>query len=617
MSLVAPVGASWRTALAVAIALLSLSFLVRLEGFSTAFKNGGAQFPPVDDLYHARRMVYSALHFPRVLQFDPERGPGGAWCPWPPLYDLAAGGVARLLGGQTTRAVLVRVTWIPPITASFFVAALAARSARRFGLLAGLVAATGTSFALPFLESSRIGSIDHHFLEGPLLFGILFSLWRLLQASDLRSGLRGGLLLGASLSAALFVQTALLLAAGLALLALLLFSEHPSTLRGGCVGFALASGALLAYRLTLPAGYPNSEWFLGFPHIAALLAAAVACGLTLYARARGLSTPVSALWGVAGGVLAAAAVPGSLAAFDNGTRFMGGDPWLKTITEFRPLFLDSWTRPGADLLLLGGGGLLALPASAWALRKGPSHRMLALFTVAYLVASLSSRRFLTTGMPLFCLTAAVLVGDLIARGRLLMAVSAAFVVMGPALAGLTLDLTRPSPVVPPSAAPMIRAARLIQQQADPGGRVLGPWSWGHLLHIAGGHPVVIDNFGAMPGRTTFENAVTTMLLTKEESLAAFCRATGVRFLVIDNPYLFGRSAVEILELNRQAFYSDRQPGPPRPTRLLERSFWWRAYFEPGPFRLFRLIYSDPAGAGAPAPWDGPAVKVLEFLPPAV
>ena len=84
-----------RRPLVIAIIAFLAALALRVANAPMAFAGGAPQISPVDELYHWKRISYSALHFPRVLEFDPDRGDGGAFCPWPPLYDLAAGGAAR------------------------------------------------------------------------------------------------------------------------------------------------------------------------------------------------------------------------------------------------------------------------------------------------------------------------------------------------------------------------------------------------------------------------------------------------------------------------------------------------------------------------------------------
>jgi hypothetical protein len=61
---------------------------------------------------------------------DPDRGDRGAFCPWPPLYDLALGGVMKIFGD---------VTWVPPVFFALFVAGVTA-AMMRFGTIAAAIA---------------------------------------------------------------------------------------------------------------------------------------------------------------------------------------------------------------------------------------------------------------------------------------------------------------------------------------------------------------------------------------------------------------------------------------------------------------------------------------------
>ncbi|MFY9551315.1 MAG: hypothetical protein WAU32_09215, partial [Thermoanaerobaculia bacterium] len=122
---------SWIGAVAIGGAVFLLAFAVRAANARLAFAGGSPQVSPVDELYHAKRIVSSALHPLTVLDFDSARGTHGAFCPWPPLYDLAAGTAARALGGRTPAAVLRRAVWFPPLAAALAAGLLAGAVARR------------------------------------------------------------------------------------------------------------------------------------------------------------------------------------------------------------------------------------------------------------------------------------------------------------------------------------------------------------------------------------------------------------------------------------------------------------------------------------------------------
>src|SRR5262249_21315211 len=150
---------------------------------------------PIDELYHWKRMSYSAAHFPQVLEFDGDRGDSGAYCPWPPLYDLLAGGAARLLGARDADGVLARVVWFPPVIFAAFVAAAGAGVAHARGAFTAVVAGSALAASPYLVTSSWIGAIDHHFLEPILVFAILAAtVWGRTW------------LLAAALTAAMFVQ---------------------------------------------------------------------------------------------------------------------------------------------------------------------------------------------------------------------------------------------------------------------------------------------------------------------------------------------------------------------------------------------------------------------------
>jgi hypothetical protein len=334
--------------------------------------------------------------------------------------------------------------------------------------------------ASPFLvTASWIGAIDHHFLEPALVFAILGAC-----IADHR-----GVLLGAALTAAMFVQTALIIAAALAFV--VCFFK-----RSGALGFAIAAVAIALYRLTRAGGYPNSEWFLGWTHAALFAAAAVA--LLFPRRPLGL---------LLGALVAAPALPHLL----QGAHFLGGDPWLRTIVEFQPL----WRARGEDLLSilvgLGAGAIFVWPL---ALRRHP----IALFAITYLLLTITSRRFWIVAIPLLALAGAVYAGK-----RLLPALLVA-VVPPLQLAGW---LMTPQSAVTPAQRRWVAIAA--QLRAQPPGRVLAPWSMGHAIDVLGRHAVVIDNFGSMPDPALFD-AANAALAGKD--LEKFCRQHHVSYVIL-------------------------------------------------------------------------------------
>jgi hypothetical protein len=565
----------------------------RLLNAPYSFEGGKPRIAPVDELYHWKRMTYSAAHFPHVLELDRDRAVSGAFCPWPPLYDVIGGGVARLLGASSStdksvcatlaaanrdgRAgpcvqcgtdtlvcaasdeVLRRIIWFPPILFALFTAIAVFILARRSGTIVATI--TGIALATsPFLvTTSWIGSIDHHFLEPVLTFAILGATILGIRAVTRREKNCAGILLGIAITAAMFVQTALLIAAALAF-AVLFFATDG--LAATC-GFSIAAIAVAIYRLTRAPGFPDNQWFLGWTHATLFAAAAVACAI-IAARGR---------WRVLAlvvGCMIPLAIPTVRTSLFTGSHFLGGDRWLRTIQEFQPL----WRARGDDLLSdvagLSGGAIVVWFLAIRAIKTRDSARFtVALFAIVYFALTITSRRFWIVAIPLLALAGATYV-PLIARKRF--AVLAALVIALPPPLQLAGWLMTPQSI-PPNQRQWIRATSYIRTL--PPGRVLGPWSMGHAIDVEGKHPVILDNFGTMPDAAAFERAQEVLLSKDEATLARYCDAANVRYLILEQPRFGIASANAILGTRRAA----------------ESTWWWRVWRGARP-RMFRVIWSE-------------------------
>ncbi|HEX9148933.1 MAG TPA: STT3 domain-containing protein [Thermoanaerobaculia bacterium] len=622
MNVASPAFFARHRAFFVAGAVFLGAFLIRTANLRTAFVGGVPQLSPFDELYHAKRIVYSADRPLRVLNFDPSRGTAGAFCPWPPLYDMTAGALARLLGGTDPTGVVARASWLPPLVSSLAAALVAAWLARRFGPATGLLAGAGIALATDYVDRSRLAAIDHHFLEFPLVLGIVAAAAAATDSRSSRDAARGAALLALALAAALLTQTALLLAAALVLALVLVGREMPPRSRlAAAGGFLLAAAIVAFYRVAQPAGYPDNEWYLGLPHASALLAAAAACAVQYGLLARGAAFWTSAGLAVAVGLSVLAAIPHAPEALLAGSRFLGGNAWLRSIVEFQPLFLGYEARFWPDLCLLGGGFLVTAAIAVtpgW--RRGRRALLLA-FALAYGIAAVSSRRFLAIATPLCAITAAVAVHDLRAWGRTRLARAAAAVVVVPSLLLTAGRVIRPAPVVTSDVFPLIRAAAFLgsRSASSPGAAVLGPWSWGHLFDVIGGQHVLLDNFGSVGGRTEFENATAITLATREKFVSDFCRERRVRFIVLEDPLPYFSAHAEMSGFPKAAFSTRDGAGP---TRLMRATFWWRAYVEGGRirpdlgpaggrFRDFRLVLVESAPQKSE---KRSTVQVWEFRP---
>jgi len=92
---------------------------------------------------------------------------------------LFLAGQARLLHARGTREILRSAVWFPPFFTSAFAALAAWFLARRVNLATGVVAGLGLALSPGLVSVSRLGTIDHHFLEPALVVGmasaVLFS----------------------------------------------------------------------------------------------------------------------------------------------------------------------------------------------------------------------------------------------------------------------------------------------------------------------------------------------------------------------------------------------------------------------------------------------------------
>jgi len=587
-----------RTAYLIAAAAFLLALGLRLSNASVVFAGDVPRISVLDDLYHLKRMAFTAAHFPRLLDFDPDRGERGAFCPWPPLYDFTAAAIARTLGASTEVDALRRVVWLPPLFTALFIAAVAGFVTRRFGWEAGATIGIALSVSPPLITESSLGDIDHHFLEAPLVFAILGATLRSAipsVARDLAAGWRAaaparvGIALGLALTAALFVRTALLIPAALAFALLFIFSDGLAA----AWGFGIAAVAVALYRLTRPPGYPNLEWFLGWPY-AALLGAAAVAGAVLFLR-RGR------LFALACGAAVVFATPSAPGSIVFGSEFISGNAWLRTIAEAQPI----WSSDAAwRIASLSMGAIFVWLLLAVAVRRrDPALGVIGAFAAIDLLLILRNVRYLSVTIPLLVLAGTIYAALLPPRFRRL----ALLAMVLPALIQFGVWQRKPfAPVIDEREMPWIRAAAFLRDQTA-GGRVLAPWSMGHTLDVIGGRRVIIDNFGMMSDEVSFERAHDAFLVHDEEALWRYCRAADVRFVVLDNPVYGVQGAAATLGLDPQRFAA---------TKLAARTWWWRAYYgRERAVRRFRLAYVDPQPSWRGTPvFRGPALMIWERNP---
>jgi hypothetical protein len=342
------------------------------------------------------------------------------------------------------------------------------------------------------------------------------------------------------MTSALFVQTALLTACGLAFLV-----DRGKRWRA----FLATAIAIAIYRATRAPGYPDSAWFLGWPHVAIFLAAAV------WHRSRALAIAI--------GFAAASALM-------QGATFFGGDAWLDTIIEFQPMWRSGLSLLVTQIVGLGFGAIFV-----WFLiRKEPA---LALFTIAFLIMTIANRRFWSISIPLLAISGAVFAASL--KPKYLRIAAAIAVAAVPAVQLTLWEIVYPPRIIERVHTVWLRTADAMRTM--PRGRVLAPWWIGHGIDVRGGQPVIIDGFGSMPDPVLFERTQDALLSRDETRLARFCDEAGIRYVVLSDPISGTRTAAKILSIEL-------------PDKLRRSLWWWQAYEERRQFRYFREVYrSEP------------------------
>ena len=160
-----------------AVAVRALTW-PRVFGESRVFAFGN------DAYYHLRRIVYSVVNFPAVLEFDPYINfPVGAKPIWTPFLDLLVSALIRPWWGGFSEgdfgAIETFAVWVPPVLGGACVLASYALVRRHFGFGPALLAGTVLSFLSGHFWYSQIGFIDHHAavaLVTTLLLGAAMSL---------------------------------------------------------------------------------------------------------------------------------------------------------------------------------------------------------------------------------------------------------------------------------------------------------------------------------------------------------------------------------------------------------------------------------------------------------
>ena len=507
-----------------------LALAVRLLPFPAATA-GGLRLASPDCYAHLRRSTAVARHFPRVPVRDPWLNhPDGGIFVWPPLFDLAVGGTARLaFGADATQGEVARVlAVVPPLLGAFHVVPLFLLARRVLSRRRATLAVCGYALLPAAALWSQYGHGDQHVAEALLLLLLLLALVRAAEDGlPPRRRVARAAVAGLALAAAILNWQGAVFAAALAFLWAALALPAAAA-----VAFALSSTALAAlgtlpwaYGLDLPFSFVSFGWFQPALLLAGSAAVAAIAALRAAGRARRGLLALAILLGCAVAPVAVplassmllgsryAALRGAGAPADEmraGGHVSLPPDVLAIIGESRHLLGTPLLPSLRSAVEAASPGLLLLPVALffWARSRRRDRRLLALFLVALSLMTLSQARYVYYLAPFSALALAEGLCRVVPR-RLLRrtALLATAVVLLVVPAGLPLyrglaaaaggpdaeivailsELRRldPPPVLPDAFPP-----------PAPGSveGVFAPWALGHYVTALTGRPAASDPF---------------------------------------------------------------------------------------------------------------------------
>lgn len=575
------------------VGLFGLAFVVRVLPRQRVFVDDDVLPFGYDAFYHLRRIVYSVVRFPDVLDFDRYINfPEGAKPIWSPCFDWAVALVSLpFFQAGELRSVERVAVWVPPVLGAATVVLLYGLARRHLDAATAVVSGLVLSVLSAHFWYSQIGFVDHHAAVALVSTGLLASAMTLLdrQACDpeARGATRSAFATGVALGLALLVWPGSLLHAGLVQAGLLVYLLSRPTAQGAA-RFALRFALLqvVACALLLPLGLASEwpqwgayspvvlsrfqPWWFGLLGLFGV-ACAVAWRRPLLGGSRARRITSAA-------VLGAVLLGGSLLALPDLTSG-AGDAWRwlartesfqAAVGESLPLFSEAGSfgvGPAVSRLswfvLLFPVALLLAVRWAWRRPHRPALLLWLGWSGGLFAATLLQRRFFNSfsvamamvmgwavcqvyrGLP------AWLPGGAVARHAGRAALVAGVIALLYPLAG-----TYQHHVVnelPFSDAPqrfrpwvvrqrsMIQMARWLGNKTPPTtgwlnpGRqpeyaVLAPWELGHVIEYAARRPTVTDNFGDDLGERNFKLAL-RYYQSREPAASAILDRLGARYVI--------------------------------------------------------------------------------------
>jgi dolichyl-diphosphooligosaccharide--protein glycosyltransferase len=246
--------------------LFGLAFAVRALPRQRVFVGDDVLPFGYDAFYHLRRIVYSVVRFPDVLDFDPYINyPHGAKPIWSPLFDWAVALVSLPFYRPGELGSVERVAvWVPPVLGAATVVALYGLARRHLDTATAVVSALILSVLSAHFWYSQIGFVDHHAAVALVSTGLLASTMTLLDRHardpEGRGAGRSAVATGVALALALLLWPGSLLHVGLVQAGLLVYLlSRPTAQEATVFAFRFALLHVVACALVLPFGLA-SDW---------------------------------------------------------------------------------------------------------------------------------------------------------------------------------------------------------------------------------------------------------------------------------------------------------------------------------------------------------------------
>ncbi|HVH07509.1 MAG TPA: STT3 domain-containing protein [Myxococcota bacterium] len=572
------------------LALFALAVAVRSLLYPFVFTDAGIEIPAgADQFYHLRRIWFTVVNFPDALDFDRYINyPHGARPQWTPLFDWSVAALARLLvGAEHQGRVEAVAVWVAPFLGGLTVVAAARLARRHFGSLAGWVSGLLLVVLPAHTMISGLAAVDHHVANALMAVLLVGAAMRVAGPAEGARWTAGIALTSVVIAATLLLWVGSLVevvVVQLVLVGQLLLAPERSVARTRARGLAVLH-ALSAIWLA-PFCF-RQEWVEQGPVSPLALTAfqplwfgSGALALTFVAvlwrwHALGASRPRRAgtalALGAGGLAVAFFAIPELAGALGNAAGWFQADPFLERIWEIQPLLFQAG-RFDASLAHAEYSYLFwAYPlAAAWLVAKAIRERraewmLLALWSIAMLVAALMQRRFNELASPGFALVLGPALAEAwcAARAHLaparrrqaaLAACLLAVVPLWPSLreqgrsADASMRRLRGLPLPELEGAGLRRSDVLkrvarwlhaaspptrgwLDARLEPEYGVLSAWDDGHLLRYYAERPFVEDNFGPFVGRAGFDAAREYYASRDEDAAVEIARRCNARYVV--------------------------------------------------------------------------------------